>query len=110
LPEDNGISSGDPRVDAALKRLQQRNDARFRDLEDAMVVQAHLEKRMSERIKEHAELIAEHQVRLRDHAAFLARHEEFMKRHEIVMNEIEGKLNLMIEREMRREGGPETKS
>jgi hypothetical protein len=103
LPEDNGISSGDPRVDAALKRLQQRNDARFRDLEDAMVVQAHLEKRMSERIKEHAELIAEHQVRLRDHAAFLAR-------HEVVMNEIEGKLNLMVEREMRREGGPETKS
>ncbi|MBV8551263.1 MAG: hypothetical protein JOY54_08170 [Acidobacteriaceae bacterium] len=48
--------TADPRVDAALKRIR----GKFQDLEDAMLVQAHLEKRAWERIKEHAQALADH--------------------------------------------------
>ncbi len=76
--------TGNPAVDAALQRMQLRNDSRFRDIEDAMVVQAHLEKRMSERIKEHA---------------------AFIERHEILMAEFDDKLNALIDIVRRRESG-----
>jgi hypothetical protein len=74
--------TGSPQVDAALRRLQAKNDIRFKDLEDAMLVQALLEKKMSERLKEHAE--------------FLARHEKFLDRHEIMMSEFDDKLSGVI--------------
>lgn len=80
-----GISA----VDAAFRRVRER----FRDLEDAMLVSAHLEANAGRRIKEHAE--------------FLARHESLMEEHALKMREIDEKLNLMIDREIRREGGPE---
>ncbi len=52
MPENGDIPlTGDPRVDAALTRIR----GKFRDLEDAMVIQAHLEKRMAEQVKAHAE-------------------------------------------------------
>ena len=38
--------TGDPRLDAALKRIR----GKFQDLEDAMLVQAYLEKSQSEHI------------------------------------------------------------
>jgi hypothetical protein len=85
MSEANGgseFTTGNPLVDAAFKRLQAKNDARFRDIEDAMVVQGHLEKRMGERLKEHSE--------------FLARHEEFIDRHEQSMREFDDKLNGVI--------------
>ncbi len=56
----------------------------FRNLEDAMVVQAHLEKRMSERIKEHA---------------------AFIERHENSMAEFDKKLKALIDIVTRRETG-----
>ncbi len=65
MPEENGFSTGDARVDAALKRLQERNDARFKDLEDALLVQVQLEKRMRELVKDQAEYLASHETRLR---------------------------------------------
>jgi hypothetical protein len=61
MSEANGepeYTTGNSLVDAALRRLQAKNDARFRDIEDAMLVQGHLEKGMSERLKRHAEFIA----------------------------------------------------
>jgi hypothetical protein len=47
-------NTGDPRVDAALARIR----GKFTDLEDAMIVQAHLEKGLVERTKEHSHLLA----------------------------------------------------
>ena len=47
-------SAGDPRVDAALDRIR----GKFTDLEDAMVVQADLEKGLAEQTKEHARFLA----------------------------------------------------
>jgi hypothetical protein len=66
MPEDNGFATGDARVDAALKRMQERNDARFKALEDAMLVQVHLEKRMGEIARQHTEWLASHESGLKD--------------------------------------------
>ena len=56
MPENGEIpSTGDPRVDAALARIR----GKFRDLEDAMIVQAHLEAGLSRQLKEHAQMLVE---------------------------------------------------
>lgn len=88
--------TGDPRVDAALQRIK----GKFRDLEDAMLVQVHLEKRMSERIKEHAQFIA-------DHERWIQKRHEADEKFDLKMAEIEDKINFIVDRDMRREGGPE---
>ena len=85
MSEANGeteYTTGNSLVDAALRRLQAKNDARFCDIEDAMLVQGHLEKGMSERLKQHAE--------------FIARHEDFIARHDQLMREFDDKLNGVI--------------
>jgi hypothetical protein len=91
MPEPNGEIplTGDPRVDAALKRIR----GKFQDLEDAMLVQAHLEKRQSESIKAQAE--------------WLERHEKRIERADILMAEMTEKVEFLLNREMKREGGPE---
>ena len=83
------LYTGDPRIDAALQRIR----GKFRDLEDAMMVQAYLEKRMTEQTRRHAE--------------WLAAHEAANEKFDLKMAEIEDKVTFLIEREMRREGGPE---
>ena len=75
-------STGNPDVDAALKRLH----TKYKELEDAMIVQAHIEKRQS---------------------AALEKHALFINKHETVMSEIEEKLNALTMWLMRREGLPE---
>ena len=112
MPETNGDIplTGDARVDAALKRIREK----FRDLEDAMVVQAYLEKRAGERIKEHAKALADHEEwmlhfkeldalaseRTKKHAQALANHEEWMIH-------FQEKLDALTDIIVRREGGPE---
>lgn len=86
----------DAYVQAAMERLRKRVDqhdrllanleAAVKSLDDALIVHAHLEKRMAERIKEHAEFVAYHELKMR---------------------EFDEKLNALIEIVMRREGGPE---
>lgn len=46
-------ATGNPRVDAALQRIH----GKFQDLEDAMLVQAHLEAGFSRQLKEHAKVL-----------------------------------------------------
>jgi hypothetical protein len=74
--------TGNPQVAAALRRMREKNDARFRDIEDAMVVQGHLEKQRSERLKEHAE--------------FIRAEEQSQTRHKERMDEFDEKLNAVI--------------
>lgn len=109
MAEGNGFVTGDARVDAALKRMQERNDARFQALEDALLVQVHLEKRMGELIRNQAEYLANHEERLATHEKSIAEYEQRMKRIEINVAEIAEKANFLFDREMRREGGPETR-
>jgi hypothetical protein len=84
-------NTGDPRVDAALDRIR----GKFSDLEDAMLVQAHLEKRMAERLKEHAQ--------------FLADQQSAMQLHTQKMSEFDDKLNALIDIVGKMQGGMETR-
>jgi hypothetical protein len=88
--------TGDPRVDAALVRIR----GKFQDLEDAMLVQAQLEKKAGERIKERAQIVA-------DHNDFLKQHEQAKREHEEWLKHIQAKLDALTNIVMRREGGPE---
>lgn len=88
MPDGNGaefLSSGDPRVDAALARLRARNDARFKDLEDALLVQIHLERKqatMRQTLLKDAELVQRlHQKALAPHEEWLELQQEAIKRH-----------------------------
>jgi hypothetical protein len=78
----NEFVTGSPQVDAALRRMREKNDARFRDIEDAMVVQGHLEKQMSQCLKEHAE--------------FIRAQEQSQARHKERMDEFDNQLNAVI--------------
>lgn len=78
-------STGNPLVDAALKRLS----AQYQDLSDAMLVQLQLEKRQTQMLTNHA---------------------QFIERHETLMREIDEKLNALTMWLMRREGLPEASS
>jgi hypothetical protein len=128
MPDGNGaefLSSGDPRVDAALTRLRARNDARFKDLEDALLVQIHLERKhaamQDTRLKDaelvqrlHQNALARHEEWLELQEQAIKRHEEWLAGHERAMSNIDIKLaeitekaNFLFDREMKREGGPE---
>jgi hypothetical protein len=74
-----------PRLEAARK-----------EIEDSLIVMAHLETKSAGRIKEHSEFIADHEVRVKSHAKFLAEHAEFVAYHEQIIREIDDKLNALI--------------
>ncbi len=78
LPE-----TGDERVDIARKRLHEQSNARFSIIEDAMVVQAHLEKKQTELLNQHT--------------SWLSEHDRMMQLGAQLMLEIEGKLNALID-------------
>ena len=69
MPDQNSAecSTGYPSVDQALKRLQAQPGERFRILEDAALVQAQLEGKAGERIKEHAYFLVAHQAAINSH-------------------------------------------
>jgi hypothetical protein len=73
-----------------------RLEAARKEMEDALIVMAHLETKSAGRVKEHAELIADHELRVKEHAEFIARHEEFVAYHEQIIREIDEKLNALI--------------
>jgi len=77
-------NTGDPRVDAALDRIR----GKFTDLEDAMLVQAHLEKGLASQLKDHAEFLAHHRQ---------------------AMYEFDEKLNALIDIVGRMQGGMESR-
>jgi hypothetical protein len=92
--------TGDPHVDAALQRIK----GKFKDLEDAMLVQVHLEARHAKQTKGHALWLEDNDQR---HAKFVAEHELAVKNLDIKLAEITEKMNFLFDREMRKEGGPE---
>ena len=82
-------NTGDPRVDAALERIR----GKFTDLEDALLVQARLEKGLGDNVAEFKKRIADSVDELQDvmalqnktlksHNEFLAYHEETLRVHE----------------------------
>ncbi len=79
-------SDGSDKRDNHEERLTKLEEAR-KEIEDALVVMAHLESKSAARIKEHAEFIAGHQT---------------------AMQEFDGKLNALIDIVGRMQGGMES--
>ena len=69
----------------------------------AFMVMVHLETKAAARVKEHAEFIAEHEALVRSHAVFVARHEQ-------AIQEMDEKLNALIDVVGRRQGGMESRA
>lgn len=90
------FTTGNPIVDAALKRL----NGKYKELEDAMIVQSQIERRQSEQLKTHAGLLASHDELVKQHA-------EWWRSHQIAMQEFDGKLNALIKWWMKDKGLPE---
>jgi hypothetical protein len=89
MPEGNGNQEW---RDDMQRRIQALQDAR-REVEDSLIVMAQLEARLSRGLRETAEWVASHDA--------------LIKRMEIQNAEMNDKINFIIDREMRREGGPE---
>lgn len=70
------------------------------ELQDAFIVMTHTETRMSQLVKQQAEYMANHEARLQHH-------EQMMRRIDTGLAEATDKINLLIDREMHREGRPE---
>ena len=79
--------NGNSRLDDHQERIARLEAAR-KEMEDALVVMAHLESKSAARIKEHAEFIAS---------------------HEAAMQEFDGKLNALIDIVSRMQGGMESR-
>lgn len=80
---------------ADMEERVSRLEAARKEMEDALVVMAHLESKSAARIKEHAE--------------FIARHEEWWDKHQIAMQEFDDKLNALIAIVSRQQGGMESR-
>src|SRR5271165_5324340 len=86
-----------------------RLEAARKEMEDALVVMAHLESKSAARIKEHAEFIAEHEATLRSHSRFIASQEAAWRKHTEAMSEFDEKLNALIDIVGKMQGGMETR-
>ena len=85
-------SNGGGRIEDHEERLRKLEAAR-KEMEDTMVVMAHLESKAGARIKEHAE--------------FMVLLEDGARRHELAMREFDEKLNALIDIVGRMQGGIE---
>lgn len=74
-----------------------------REMEDALVVMAHLETKSAARIKEHAQFIADHQAAMKSF-------DRNLQSHAASMLEFDGKLNALIDIVSRIQGGIELQS
>jgi len=71
-----------------------------RDLEDSFIVMTQLETRMSQVMRQQSEWLANHETQIAESKARL-------KHIETSLAEATDKINFIIDRDMRREGGPE---
>ena len=89
-----GDTDGDQRWEAEVRRRLEALERAHRELEDGFILMTQLETRMSQVVRQEAERVVSNSNRL--------------DRAEILMSEMTEKVNFLIDREMRREGGPES--
>jgi hypothetical protein len=100
-------TNGDGRIEDHEERLRKLEAAR-KDMEDTMIVMAHLESKAGARIKEHAEFIADHEDAMRRHDKAITSLDAYTEAHRISMQEFDEKLNALIEIVGRMQGGIES--
>ncbi len=98
MPEGNGEHQRRMDIEHRLDRL----DNSYRALKHAFIVMTHLETRMSQMVRKHAEWLAEHDD-------LFKRAEKANAEMTIKMAEMNGKVDFLLNCEMRREGGPESR-
>jgi septal ring factor EnvC (AmiA/AmiB activator) len=96
MADGNGESEWREDVQARMERLESAQ----RDLEDSFIVLAKIETRAAQVLRQHSEWMDRHEKEIAESKARL-------KHIEIGLAEATDKLNALIDREMRREGGPE---
>jgi hypothetical protein len=91
------VVNGNGDLEERVGRLEQAR----KELEDAFIVMTQLETRMSQNLRQQAEWLAELEPRMRQAEKALAE-------MTIKNLEMQEKIDFIIDREMRREGGPES--
>jgi hypothetical protein len=103
MADGNGESDWRQDMQARMERLEKAH----RDLEDSFIVMAHLETRASQVLRQYGEWLERHEQRMAERDAEIAASNARLRHIEIGLAEATDKLNALIGREMRREGGPE---
>lgn len=89
-----------------MQRRLEALEKAHRELEDSFIVMTHLETRMGKNIRESAEWLANHEERIRRAELTIS---DKLAQLTIKMAEMTEKVDFLIDREMRREGGPESR-
>ena len=97
MPDGNGERQWHDEMSRRLEALEKAH----RELEDSFIVLTHVETRMSQIVRQQAEALADHESRMTASEARL-------QHIETGLAEATDKINFLIDREMRREGGPES--
>lgn len=85
-----------------LERRVTRLETARKELEDSFIVMAHLEARMSQNLRQQAEWLPNLEPRMQ-------RTEKILAEMTIKNLEMQEKIDFLVDREMRREGGPESR-
>ena len=101
--------TGNSLVDQALERLSAHSDQSFQSLQATLRVQAEVESRMASLLAQQAQLLEAHSKLHLESIDAIQRHEKWLQDWEITKSEMDEKINFLIDRDMRREGGPESK-
>jgi hypothetical protein len=97
MPDGNGERQWQIEMQRRLEALERAH----KELEDSFIVMTQLETRMSQVVRQQSEWPANHETRL-------AESEARLKHIETGLAEATDKINFLIDRETRREGGPES--
>jgi hypothetical protein len=92
------MADGNGDLEGRVARLEQAR----KELEDSFIVMTQLETRMSQNLRQQAEWLADLEPRMR--------HTEKLLAEMTIKNwEMQGKVDFLLDRDMRREGGPESR-
>ncbi len=101
--------TGNPLVDRALQRLSARTDERFQSLKTLFMFKRRLKVAWLSLLSQQAQLLGSHSKLHSEPIDAVHRHEKWLKDCEIKKVEMDEKINSLMDRDMRREGGPESK-
>lgn len=105
MSEGNGERQWQEEMRLRLEALEKAH----RELEDSFIVLTHVETRMSQIVRLQAEATADHERRIAENERRMTESEILWKRIDTALAEATEKINFIIDREMRREGGPESR-
>jgi uncharacterized protein (DUF3084 family) len=105
MPDGNGdYLSRFERVEKTLERITQIQEVQARNL--TSLIEVH--QRQGQMLEQHTRTMQQHTEWLAGHDKAVASRSEKLDRVEILLAEMTAKVHFLIDREMKREGGPES--